>query len=138
MQKQLPIITLFLLYLLVFSWAGSERAEALEPALQPDEAIRSEELTFHGFDFANGGGDNVVVGGDGVTLAQGTATATYTSPPLDAPLAFNALVPQWRTPQSETALQDGQAGLPLEHEHERLRFQFRTAKEGRWNEWLDI
>ncbi len=138
MQKQLPIITLFLLYLLVFSWAGSERAEALEPALQPDEAIRSEELTFHGFDFANGGGDNVVVGGDGITLAQGTATATYTSPPLDAPLAFNALVPQWRTPQSETALQEGQAGLPVEDEHELLRFQFRTAKEGRWSEWLDI
>jgi hypothetical protein len=142
MQKRLPAVVLFLFCLIALSWAGSERAGALELTQQQGQSTRSQDLTFQGLNFADdgGGGENIITGGSGVTLAPGADAATYTSPPLDAPLAFNALVPQWRTPQSKTVLKEGQAGLvpDHEHDHELLHFQFRTAKGGRWSDWLDI
>ena len=97
-------------------------------AMQQNEApILAAQHAFHAEDFAQGTGENIVTGPHGLAMAQNVTAAVYTSPPFEAPLPFNALLPKW------------QADLPqIEGEDHALEFEFRTAKDNDWSEWIPL
>lgn len=97
----------------------------LGAATQPD--VPMEELLFSGDDFAAADGataENALITGEGLSQQGDALTSTFTSPPIPAPIAFNALVPQW-----EAELPEGSV----------LTLLMRTAKtEGVWSDWSEI
>lgn len=97
-------------------------------AMQQNEApILAAHHWFQAEDFAEGTGENIVTGPQGLAMAQNVTAAIYTSPPIEAPLPFNALLPKW------------QANLPeTEGEDHALEFEFRTAKGDEWTEWIPV
>ncbi|HZD10444.1 MAG TPA: hypothetical protein VE553_03810, partial [Candidatus Binatia bacterium] len=98
-------------------------------AEDPPATTFSVERWFGAADFAEGQGEDVVVGQPGITIAASATSATYTSPEFDAPIPFNALVPRW------------QADLPAHDAlEEPLQFEFRTAtdQDSSWSEWLPL
>lgn len=95
----------------------------------PAEPIYSAELRFGPEEFTQGQLEDAVAGPPGLTMAQNAASAVYTSPAFEAPIPFNALVPQW------------QADLPTDDALEHiLEFEFRTAKSDGdpWSDWLPL
>lgn len=109
---------IFLLLLLLFVIA----VYSLSP-VQAD-GIFSEDLLLQGMDFATGELFQVVVTEEGMELENAAASGSYTSPILQSPRPFNAVVPQWV------------ADLPL---HTQMTMRLRTANtDGIWNDWFDI
>jgi hypothetical protein len=95
------------------------------PALSSqDDAIEAGDLVLSSADFKQGSGENISVNDSGLSLAGTGAEGIYLSPVLDAPLAYNAVVPQW--------LADIPAGSTLE-----IRLRTGSA-DGRWSEWFEI
>lgn len=83
-----------------------------------------EEMTFTGADFSNGSGHDFAVTQNGLIMADTAFTTIYTSPEIEAPIPFNAVVPQWR------------ADLP---EGSQLAVQMRTKTAvGPWSDWIEI
>lgn len=83
-----------------------------------------EELIFSGNDFDTSNNIGSKTTAAGLTLADNAATAVYTSPILEAPIPFNAVVPQWI------------ADLPEEAE---LEVAIRTqSAQGHWTEWKHL
>ncbi|HSM58959.1 MAG TPA: N-acetylmuramoyl-L-alanine amidase [Candidatus Sulfomarinibacteraceae bacterium] len=137
MKKWMPLA--ILLPLLIITYSSMSRGSAAQ-----DEAILMDELWLQGADF-RATGPGVLLDETGLALAESIDGATYTSPPLDAPLPFNALVPQWKPAAAAQAAHEedleAEPETKAEHDHahdDSLAFQFRTAKEGRWTEWLDL
>lgn len=93
----------------------------------PPDAIFSVDQWFHFGPSSEGSFDDMIAGLAGLTLTEQTTSGAYTSPAFEAPIAFNALVPQWR------------GGL-AEHDDEEhpLAFEFRTGKSGAWSPWLPL
>jgi hypothetical protein len=95
------------------------------PALSSqDNTIEARDLILTGADFKQGTGENVVVDGEGLALAATGGEGVYLSPVLEAPITFNAVVPQW--------LIDIPAPTSVQ-------IQLRTGSaDGRWSEWYEI
>ena len=109
---------LFLSLLISFQVAAAD---------EPPNAIFSDLIWFRGEDFTEGDADNAVAGPPGLSMVENVVSASYTSPEFEAPIPFNALVPQW------------QATLPPNDAPEHpLEFEFRTAKGDEWSEWIPI
>ncbi len=82
------------------------------------------ELVLTGPDFSQGDLDGLTLRPKGLTLAPEQVTGSYLSPVMDAPLAYNALVPQWLADVPETAT---------------LGLSVRTgSSDGRWSDWYQI
>lgn len=89
-----------------------------------DETINSADLILASREFSDGEHTGVVTNSDGLTLDSSSDTGRYTSPVMDAPLAYNALVPQW------------QADIP---EAASMTIRLRTGTDkGWWSEWFGI
>ena len=89
-----------------------------------DETINSADLILASREFSDGEHTGVVTNSDGLTLDTSSVTGRYTSPVMDAPLAYNALVPQW------------QADIP---EAASMTIRLRTGTDkGWWSEWFVI
>lgn len=102
-----------LILLLGVSWPTAAAADG--PMAETDE------LTFGVEDFRDGSHQDVVVTAEGLTLAEGFTTGHYLSPILTAPLAYNAVVPEWWVDQPEGSS---------------LTIIVRTGSaNGRWSEW---
>lgn len=83
-----------------------------------------EEVTFTGADFSAGSGHDFDVTQNGLVIADNAFTTIYTSPGIEAPIPFNAVVPQWR------------ADLP---EGTQLAVMVRTKTAvGPWSDWIEI
>lgn len=121
MQGSLPFRGFLFLVLFLFTQVVG--------ADDPVDPILSADLWFGPEEFAEGQLEDAVAGHLGLTMAENASGAVYTSPAFEAPIAFNALVPQW------------QADLPTDEilEHA-LEFEFRTAKSDgeAWSEWLPL
>jgi len=89
---------------------------------QPPVVI--EELTIAGADFKPGMGREYTVTASGLTIAGAAFTAVYTSSEIEAPIAFNAVVPYWRAIVPE--------GTTLE-----IRLRTRAAA-GEWSQWFHL
>lgn len=98
-------------------------ASLLSPPASRAEALM-QELIFSGDDFGAGSGHDFVVTGAGLVMADTAFTTLYTSPELEAPIPFNAVVPQWRA-----ALPEGSDLTVL--------VRTRTAVSP-WSDWFDI
>ncbi|MCP4427696.1 MAG: hypothetical protein GY803_24695 [Chloroflexi bacterium] len=68
----------------------------------PDE-VSIQDIQFAGADFAEGAGSGFAITSGGLTLADDAVTAVYTSPIIQSPVPFNALVPQWIADVPDTA-----------------------------------
>jgi hypothetical protein len=89
-----------------------------------DEFTLGEDLLLTAADFESGRRDGLEVTPDGLTLAPASLTGHYVSPIIEAPLAYNAVVPQWL------------AGLP---DAATLSIRLRTGTDtGHWSDWYDI
>lgn len=89
--------------------------------------IIAADIWFQAEDFAQGQGEDTVASPAGLAMAQSVPRAVYTSPQLEAPIPFNALLPQWR------------AEIPVSDDEEHLlEFEFRTAKADQWTEWFPL
>jgi hypothetical protein len=99
-------------------------AAVVLPARAAEAPIYTADLVFAGDDFAAGELISLRTDADGLTLAPDASTGSYLSPILEAPLAYNAVVPEWLATVPESA------GLSL-------RLRTGTAN-GWWSEWYDI
>ena len=81
--------------------------------------IESVQLTAN--DFYSGDGLQYQITPAGLTMEAGAMTAVYLSPPIDAPIPYNVLVPQWRSDLPESTSLD-------------LLVRTRQAA-GEWGEW---
>jgi hypothetical protein len=89
-----------------------------------DEFTLGEDLLLTVADFNSGQHDGLEVTAEGLTLTPASLTGRYISPIIEAPLAYNAVVPQWvaELPQASS-----------------LAIQLRTRTEaGHWSDWYDI
>ncbi len=83
-----------------------------------------EALIFRGGDFVPREGDGMASVPDGLTMERTAEYGTYTSPAIQAPIPFNALVPEWVVDLPESA---------------EMQFFLRSAKnEGEWGSWQEI
>lgn len=93
----------------------------------PHDAILSAERRFQFAEFGEGTFDEAIGGPSGLTMSTQATRAAYTSPPFEAPISFNALVPRWQATLPE--------GADVAHT---LEFEFRTAKGDVWTPWLPL
>ncbi len=117
--RLLVVVLLFSLIGLASLTANAGRASE-GTAAQPTPM---DELVIGGNAFAGGTVENVVVSDDGLRLEPSVASGTYTSPVLDAPLPFNALVPEWTAEAPEGAA---------------VSVAVRTGDAGAWEEWITL
>ncbi|MDX1413724.1 MAG: N-acetylmuramoyl-L-alanine amidase [Candidatus Promineifilaceae bacterium] len=88
------------------------------------DRVLIEELVFKGSQSVLPDGTGLRVQGDGLTLDDGHHHGEYTSPIIDAPFSFNAVVPQWF------------AELP---EFTSIKIYLRTGQDGRvWDDWQEV
>ena len=115
MKAQRNIATVLLLLLLgsAFSGAGAE-----------DGSFVMADLSVNGADFAAGLRPHLVLTPEGLALETGRTNGSFTSPVLQAPIPFNALVPTWT------------AQVPEDSD---LTLRLRTAPvSGTWSEWVTL
>lgn len=101
---------------IVLGWSTSSASDG--------PMAESADLVLSLADFSDGWHHDVVLTTNGLTLAGDATTGSYLSPVIDAPLSFNAVVPQWQatTPDSST-----------------LTIRLRTGTdEGWWSDWFQI
>ena len=86
--------------------------------------VESGELLFTADQFSEGTYQDVRASAMGLTLASEVNTGQYLSPEIKAPLAYNAVVPEW---------------LSIVPESSTLTINLRTGtNDGRWSEWFQI
>lgn len=123
-SRFLTVVLLTWLTALAFLTAGTGRASD-SPAAQnaQGDQLLGDELIIEGDGFAGGTAENVIVSGDGLSLEPGAASGTYTSPVWEAPLPFNALVPEWTadTPEGSAVI-----------------VEVRTGADGAWEAWITL
>lgn len=114
---KVKVLTLLVLLILLVG-------ASLSAAAAQDDTVLSKELILTGLDFREGALQDAVATETGLSLAPDAVTGYYLSPVLEAPLAFNAVVPQWVAQVPETA------GMSI---------QLRTGTgEGNWSNWFQI
>ena len=84
-----------------------------------------EEITFTAGEFAAGTGVDFAVTTAGLGMAETAVTTLYTSPPIEAPIPFNAVVPQW------------EANLP-EGASLNVMLRTKTNETASWSAWQPI
>ncbi|MGB3717248.1 MAG: N-acetylmuramoyl-L-alanine amidase, partial [Candidatus Promineifilaceae bacterium] len=89
-----------------------------------DFVTTSADLVFTSEDFSLGELTDVTSTAAGLTLAPGAVTGQYLSPVIDAPIDFNAVVPQWQADVPEAASVT-------------IRLRTGTAN-GWWSDWLEL
>lgn len=100
-------------------------------AYSPDQTESAEsgqtvgaDLVFTAVDLPEGTFENLVPAESGLVLSPTAVTGRYLSPVLDAPIPFNALVPQWLVEVPESGS---------------FSIQVRTATaENQWDDWVQI
>ncbi len=68
---------------------------ATQNARSDDWQTLNEDLLFPAGAFVVEEGSGLALASSGLTLSDGANSGTYTSPAVEAPFPFNALVPQW-------------------------------------------
>lgn len=97
---------------------------SIPASFEASGATNAVDLTFSAADFESGLNLNLVVTPEGLTLALTATTGRYTSPEIDTPLPFNALVPHWL------------ADVPYV---DSMTISLRTGTDdGEWSEWYEI
>jgi hypothetical protein len=93
------------------------------PTIGQDEfTTENVDLFFSGSDFNSGTQEGVSNTAEGLTLTPQDNTGQYVSPIIEAPIPYNAVVPQWMADVPESA------GLTI---------QLRTGTEdGTWSDWF--
>ncbi len=99
-------------------------AHNLSTVKSAPEDVSIQDIQFEAADFAGGTGDGFLITADGLTLADDAVTAVYTSPIIQSPVSFNALVPQWIATVPDTT------GIEM-------RVRTKTAV-GDWSQWNHI
>lgn len=113
--KQVTFVGLILLALLSIQAGDGVKASS---------QTHMADLLFAADDFPEGTGQGFVIGATGLQLVAGETTATYQSPSLQAPIPFNAVVPQWT------------ADLP---DNAEIEVSIRTGTAaGQWQEWVSL
>ncbi len=93
-------------------------------AMTSSPQILIEERIFSGADFSLQTSEGLTLLPEGLALSDNSDIGNYTSPPILAPMPFNAIVPQWI------------ADLP---EFTGIEFHLRTGRgENDWGEWQEI
>ena len=118
MSRAQYLVVVLLASLTIFATLTAGAGQASEGA-----ATALDELIIAGDAFAGGAVENVAISDDGLGLAPGAASGSYTSPIWEAPLRFNALVPEWTADEAE-----GSAVV----------VQVRTGTGGAWEEWITL
>ncbi|MGD2047950.1 MAG: N-acetylmuramoyl-L-alanine amidase [Chloroflexota bacterium] len=104
------------LCLLLASFLTEDRSEA--------SSITSTDIVFEGLDFQDGLHYGSLSSSDGLTMESDAFGGSYISPVIEAPVAFNAVVPQWL------------ADIPNSAD---LHILLRTAPDDEnWSEWFGI
>ena len=116
MKNRLANLLIFSAVLILF--APQQGASSFDPPL------RTEALVFRGSDFMPQDGDGMALAPNGLTLEKQTNSGNYTSPSIQAPIPFNAIVPRWVVDLPETA---------------NMQFFLRSGKsEGEWGNWQEL
>lgn len=104
------------LCLFLASFLSEDRSEA--------SAVSSSDIVFEGSDFQSGFHYGSLSSPEGLTIEPDTFGGSYLSPILEAPVPFNAVVPQWIAETPETT---------------DMHVLLRTASEDKsWSEWFGI
>ena len=116
MKNRLAILLISTAVLILFT--TQQDASSFDPQ------ILMEALVFRSSDFVPREGDGMALNPDGLTLEKPSNNSTYTSPAIQAPIPFNAVVPEWVVDLPETA---------------DMQLFLRSAKnEGEWGSWQEI
>ena len=111
-------LILLLVFAITLTVGSAQDASSIE------SQTLNEDLVFRPSDFELDEGSGLAVAASGLTLADSANRGTYTSPPIQSPIPFNAVVPQWLIdlPQSS-----------------RIEFRLRSANSsGDWSSWQEI
>ena len=112
------ILTLLGFFMILATVSSTTKAGSAE------QHIFIEELVLTGNDFLVQSGTGLAHISEGLTVNDTSSSGIFTSPPILAPIAFNALVPHWL------------ADLP---ESTSMEIQLRTGHDnGDWGEWQAI
>ena len=86
---KLKVLTIFGLLGLVgaLGWSGVQTSQA-------QNGIKNETLTLNGRALHNGAGSDFVLDEDGLTMSDEAVTAVFISDVIEAPIPFNAVVPE--------------------------------------------
>ena len=119
MKARLLVLTGFALLILAFVLPINGRDKSVTE--QASFITETEDLIFNGSDFDKGTQEGVSNMAAGLSLTRQDSYGHYISPIIDAPIDFNAAVPQWIADVPESAS---------------LIFQLRTrAADGTWSDW---
>lgn len=111
----------FMGLLIIITIIATGRFSAITPT---ESATDLADLWFEAATFEPGIADRIVVTGEGLELEALALSGVYLSPVLEAPIFYNAVVPQWI------------AHLP---EGSDMAFSLRTGNsEGEWSPWYEI
>lgn len=101
---------------------GCETVDDLNAAPPPDAPMA--DLVITSSDFVAQTAEGMTVGDDGLSLESIVTSGIFVSQPVEAPIAFNAVVPQWIQDLPETAT---------------MGLQLRTSADGRtWGPWFHV
>ncbi len=113
--KRISTLGLVLLFI-ALAWSTSSATDG--------PMVDSGDLLFTPDEFTDGTFQDVLVSTGGVTLLDTANTGIYLSPVIDAPLFYNAVVPQWLSTVPESAS---------------MTISLRTGTDnGQWDEWFQI
>ena len=98
----------------------------IRPATTASAEVQAGELTLSFDDLAGWENEGGIATDRALTLASEAPSALFTSPPIEAPLPFNAVVVSW-------------GPRPAEEDESVLSLYVRTApRGGEWGEWWEI
>ena len=117
--KSFTLLGLLALVLIVATMTAAE-----DTAAEDKSQILTGALTLGPAELGEGVLQDLVITDEGLILAGGAISGHYTSVVLDAPFAFNALVPMWSAETPDRA---------------NLTVSIRTSKNGdRWSDWIGL
>lgn len=115
MQFKTLILLTLLGLLAALGWAETKTGQAQST---------TEIMTFQGEAFAGGESQGMQVTVNGLEMRDTAVIAHYQSPPLQTPIAYNAVVTHWLADLPQSAS---------------LEIHLRTSRDGQqWSEWYDI
>ena len=118
MSRARLMVAVLLSFLTVLAAATAGAGQASD-----DGNGHAGELVIAGSDFSGGTTERLLISDDGLSLEPGAVSGTYTSPVWDAPLPYNALVPEWTAEAPE-----GTAVV----------VEARTGTGGAWDAWITL
>lgn len=116
------LIVWFFLIVAALTLTGCETVDYLDAAGPSDAALADVVIT--GADFVAQTAEGMMVTDDGLTQESIVSSGIFVSQPVESPIAFNAVVPQWIQELPEAAA---------------MELQLRTSADGRaWGPWYHV